>query len=219
LKYQERFLDQNANDYFRFYQKHASAIASTGNAAYEISALAFANEHPNISSDDIANILNAFFIINPWNALGSVASKCNIGGLDLKSVFANATVRRHVAAPQASADIETSDLVAFGTEIIGLALAFDLLISRALRKILDADRDYLRQRTKIPGSHVGIRFLQLEGSWWREVVNDNKKAYARSKDFLQLKADCFQRARSSEQALVIKGDKGLPVEWCTPDVD
>lgn len=219
LKFQDAFQDRRSSDYHRFYQDHARAIYSTGTAAYEISTLAFANEASNISSDTVQGILDAFRVDNSWSAIGSIASRCNVGVLDLRSAMTAAAARRHAAAHQADAAVEIADLQAFAVEVVGISLGFDLLLSRALRKILDADRDYLSQQRKVAARDVPIRVLEQDGGWWREVVLPNTRAFKRNRDRDTLLAGCTTRARAKGESVVVLGARGFPMEWATPDVD
>ena len=94
LRFQDQYLDKKAVDYHAIYQAHARAIASTGASPFEISVLAFANDQANISADTLGGVLDAFRIDTPWSAMGSVASRCNVGVLDLKTAMSAAANRR-----------------------------------------------------------------------------------------------------------------------------
>jgi len=167
----------------------------------------------------VQGILDAFRVDNSWSAIGSIASRCNVGVLDLRSAMTAAAARRHAAAHQADAAVEIADLQAFAVEVVGISLGFDLLLSRALRKILDADRDYLSQQRKVAARDVPIRVLEQDGGWWREVVLPNTRAFKRNRDRDTLLAGCTTRARAKGESVVVLGARGFPMEWATPDVD
>lgn len=218
--FQKRFVNTQTLDILRHYQDHASLVASTANTNYEISPFAFVHEQSNISSRNIEETLKAFRVTNPWNTLVSVATRCGVGVFTLKNAFDDAAARRHEAAHRADADIEHSDLSDYDVEVLGIAIAFDLLISKALRRLLDADADYLSKNGSIAGKHISIRFLRYDGSkWWREVLDGNKKAFRRREDFEELKAETVVRARRQGQAVVVQDERGLPASWFTPDTD
>jgi hypothetical protein len=219
LRFQDQWLDRRAADYHVTYQNHARAIASTGTSPYEISTLAFANDQANLNAEVVSSVLEAFRVENPWSAMGSVASRANIGVLDLKGAMSAAAARRHAAAHKADAIVEIGELQAFEAEAVGIALSFDLLLSVALRKLLDADRDYLTRQRKVAGKDATFRIIEYAKGWWREIVPPGVRAYKRSKDENPLRSECSLRARAAGQAVIIRGAKGFPAEWFTPDVD
>jgi hypothetical protein len=220
VRFQQRFLNRQAEDYFRHYQDHAHLVASTANSAYRISPFAFAHQQSNLASRDVEDILRSFKVDNPWSAVVGIAKRCGVGVFALKDAFEGATARRHAAAHRADADIEHSDLADFDVEALGLAVGFDLLMSRALRYLLDADKTYLSNKGLVAGKHISIRFLRYDGmKWWREVVDNNNRASNRHQDFHTLKVDAIGRARASGQAVVVQDERGLPASWHTPDTD
>lgn len=218
--FQRRFVDYQIQDPLRHYQEHASLVASTAGTAYEISPLAFVHEQSNISSDDIEETLQAFRVANPWSVLIGVARRCGVGTPTLKEAFKGAAARRHEAAHKADADIEHSDLSDYDVEALGIAIGFDLLMSQALRQLLDANTNYLSKNGSVGGKQISIRFLRQDGSkWWREVVDNSSRAFRRGKDFEKLKAETMVRARGQGQAVVVQDERGLPTAWFTPYTD
>ncbi len=220
VMFQRRFIDYRTQDPFRHYQEHANFVASTATSSYTISPFAFAHEQPNLSSEDIEETLHAFKVANPWSTIVGIAGRCGVGIFTLKSAFEAAAARRHKAAHKADADIEYSDLKDYDVEALGVAIGFDLLVSQALRQLLDTNATYLSKSGLVAGKHISIRFLRHDGTkWWREVVNDNTKAFRRSQDFEELKVETISRARRQSQAVVVQDQRGLPVAWYTPETD
>ena len=222
VRFQERFLDKRNSNFFSFHQDHAQAIASTATVGggYVISPLAFGHGQSNITSIEVKDILSAFGVENPWQSMGQISSKVNVGVVDLKSSFDTASIRRNEAAHRADAEIEITDLEGFVTVMLGITIGFDLLISKALRKILDYDRDYLSSRTKIRSGDISIRFIHHDrNAGWREVVDQSARAKARSLKLDTLKPACLQRAIANHQSVVITGERSLPVDWYTPETD
>lgn len=218
LRFQEQLLDSSS--VIGFHQSHALKIASTLNARYDLSPLAFGHDKHNLSAGDVEAILTAFHIDNPWNAMGGVAQRCGVGIVALKEAFSRAAQRRHTAAHRADAGVEITDLQSLAQEILAISISFDLLLSHALRKLLDADRNYLTGRVKIAARHVTIRFLvPSDNGYWRETLVGASRAVARRKQLNTLRAEATQRARKVGDALVVLDQKGLPVEWATPAVD
>lgn len=219
LKYQERFLSQSQGDYFAYYQRHGEFIASTQRPGFEISPIAFGFDQANLNAAAVEGILKAFNIDRPWNAIGSIAYRVGVGVPALKESFDNAMIRRHEAAHRAGANVEPTDLSDFVTEVLGITLGIDLLLSLALRRIMDRDAEFLNSK-KITGNQVGVRLIRFDGQrWWRELVPGNARATARNEDLETLKIECFRRAKSNEEAVVVQNARGLPRQWHTPFID
>lgn len=220
LNYQGRFLDSGSSSYLSHYQEHSSLIASTRSTSFQISPLAFGSDQPNLSAKAIEDILTAFHINQPWNAIGSVARRSGVGVPALREAFVNATSRRHEAAHRADADVEPSNLKGFVAEALGIALGVDLSLSLAVRKILDGDNSFLTGNQKIAGNRISVRLIKFDGSkWWRETVPGRPRAIARKESFEDLKLSCFQRARSNHEGVIVQNTRGLPSVWHTPFVD
>ena len=220
VKFQQRFVDRHAENLFGHYQEHASFVASTANSTYQISPLAFAQEQSNLSSIGVEKILHALKIDAPWSAITGVAKRCGVGVLALKNAFESAAERRHAAAHRADADIEYSDLNDYDVEALGVAVGFDLLVSRALRHLLDSDAAYLSNKGLVASKHVSMRLLRYDGKrWWRELSEGSTRASNRNTDFQALKAGATGRARVLGQAVVVQDKRGLPKAWYTPDID
>lgn len=220
VKFQQQFVDRQAENLFDHYQKHAHFVASTADSTYRISPLAFAQEQSNLSSMKVEKILTALKVDNPWSAITGVATRCGVGAFALKNAFDSAAERRHAAAHRADSDIEYSDLNDYDVEALGIAVGFDLLISRALRHLLDADATYLSNKGLVASKHVSMRLLRYDDKrWWRELTEDNIRATNRNVDFQVLKAGATSRARLLGQAVVVQDKRGLPKAWYTPDTD
>jgi hypothetical protein len=219
IRFKSSFLDKTSAEYFPLYQTNSRSIASTAEVAYEISPIAFGYDRANIQKEDIERLLRAFNIDGHWSAVSAIAIRSGASVLDVKSAFGNALKRRNSAAHQADSDTEVTDLSAFSGEAAAIALGLDVMLSHALRKILDANSDFLRRKRLLAASHIGLRFIQFDGVFWREIENNASRAYRRNKDLATLKAECIIRARNKEQAIVIKDIAGRITDWLTPVVD
>jgi hypothetical protein len=158
MGYQDRFLDNRSSNYFEHFQTHALLVASTRNPGFQLSPMAFGHDQPNLQSTAVERMLTAFHIDRPWNAIESVARRAGVGVPALKGAFDSALQRRHQAAHRADANVEPSDLAAFATETMGIAIGIDLALSLALRKILDGDRRFLSGE-RIGGNRIGLRLI------------------------------------------------------------
>lgn len=218
LKHQERFLNEKQIDYFSYHQRHSALVASTQNAGFEISPIAFGFDQTNINSDTVSHILKSFNVKEPWNTIETIAQHVGVGAPALKEAYENAVARRHKAAHQANADIESSDLLDFSPEILGIALGVDLSLSLSLRKLMDRDQSFLNGNL-VSSKQVGIRLISPEGKGWRELVVGNKRASFRSRDLDTLLTDCCRRAKVREEAVILQDTRQIPEYWYTPFVD
>jgi len=219
IGYQDRFLDNRSSSYFEHFQTQALLVASTLNPEFQVSPLAFGHDQPNLRSSTVEKMLAAFHIDSPWNAIESVARRAGVGVPALKAAFDSALQRRHEAAHRADANVEPSDLAAFSTETMGIALGVDLALSFALRKILDGDRRFLSGE-RIGGNRIGLRLIKFDGArWWRELVPGRSRAIARKLTLEDVKVECFRRASSNQEGVVIQDSRALPGAWYTPFID
>lgn len=216
VAFQSKFLDKSTQQ--SFFQKQAAMVSSTSASPYSISELSFCNNYVNLSTGEVEYILDAFRIDNPWGVLGGIINRLSLGVLAPKQALENAAARRHLAAHQISANIEFSDLQSYHREAIAFCLAYDLLISKALKLIIEKDVVYLKQK-KLAGSKIEIRYLRPVANKWREEKEGVARAVKTEIDFETLKADCLVRAKASGTSIIIVDEKGTPVSWFTPEVD
>lgn len=219
IKFTSNFLDSQSTAFYAHVQNHSQSVASTATAAYRISSLAFAADHPNVQGSDIENILLAFHINQPWTAIQTMSHRTGSGVISAREAFLAALTRRNMAAHQANSDIEFGELEAFSSVATAIAAGFDLMISHALRKILDGDVDFLNGTTKLAANHVGIRFISRGGNHWREVINGGQRAFRRHTDLNTLITECRGRAHTRGQAVVVKDESGRVAHWYTPVID
>ncbi len=216
VAFQSKFLDKSVHQ--SFFQKQAAMISSTSTSPYLISELSFCNNYINLSTEEVEHVLDAFRIDNPWSVLGGLVNRLSLGVLAPKQALENAAARRHLAAHQVSANIEFSDLQSYQREAIAFCLAYDLLISKALKLMIEKDNDYLKKK-KLAGSKIEIRYLRPILKKWREEKEGVARAVKTESSFEALKADCLVRAKSSGAAIIVLDEKGTPTSWFTPEVD
>ncbi|WP_156176239.1 HEPN domain-containing protein [Hymenobacter terrenus] len=217
MRFQSNFIDKAHVS--AFYQHHSQLIASTMSNPFKISKIAFANSYTNLSSKEIEDVLVAFRIESPWNSLSGIVTRLGLGILAPKQAFENATKRRHTAAHRINTNTEYSELKAYKNESISFCLAYDLLVSKALKLISIKDQDYLKKK-KLAGNQVQLRYLrQGSDSKWRELKENNSRALKVSIDFEDLKNDCLLRAKREGFSVVQSTELGVPVSWYTPELD
>ncbi len=220
LDFQRSLLPKRDIDPIQFFQKNANAVASTAVSPYKISELAFGWTTANIKPDTIEEVLRSFKIDGGWPAIQSIARRCNLGVLPLKEAFKISCERRHMAAHQANAITEATELENFMIEALAIAIGIDLLLSRALRLLIDADSNYLSNKQKLPANSIKIRILeQRADNKWHDKLEGNIRATEVSGDFNNLLRAARTRAKERSEAVVVLGPRSLPMRWYTPYVD
>ena len=219
IKFSSSFIERGSPDFYSFVQNHSQSVASTSAAGYRLSELAFASDHPNVQTADIESILLAFHVERPWQTIETFANRAGTGVFGTKAAFQNALWRRNMAAHRANSNVEFSELDAFAGIASTIAAGFDMLLSHALRKILDADPEHLRGSRMLAHGHIGIRYISKSDRYWRETVGSSAKAFKRDLDRTTLVTDCIARAAAKGQAVITKDETGKISEWFTPVVD
>ena len=219
LKFQTKINRTSGLDLVKEYQELSVLMASTANPRYNLPNKVFGFSKSNINEELIQDILTAFFCNDGWSIMGGVSRRCGTGVIDLKSAFRNAAERRHSAAHDASASIEISTLVSFLPEIIAICLSFDLTISKSLRKILDRDFDTVVNKRPVANSSISIRFIQEVGGKFKELDPNRARAISVSASLTDALTKTIPNAQRHGAAIIVKDERGFPIQWSTPYVD
>ena len=163
-------------DRTQYIQEQALKIASTANAAYELTPHALAFDQANVQDETIKSILKAFLIDDPWGQITQIASRLGLAALPLDETYRMAAQRRHRAAHVAHADTPRSDLLQFSTEAIAIAIGFDALLSRALNRLRARDTRYLAGHQKVSSTMLKIRAVRPYNGAWRETLEGRRTA-------------------------------------------
>jgi hypothetical protein len=217
MQFQAKFIDRA--HLITYYQNHSRLIASTLSNPFKISSIAFCNNYTNLSAAEIESILDSFRVENPWSVVGGVVNRLGLGVLSPKQAFENAAKRRHLAAHEITANTEFSNLSSYKIEAITFCLAYDLLLSKALKLITAKDTEYLRRR-KLAGNQIEIRYIkQFSNTRWKEFKENVIRAIKVGDDYETLKNECLLRGKREGFAVIKVTETGVPLEWYTPEVD
>jgi hypothetical protein len=213
LNYQMNLNTNTSEEKVTFTQEQASRIASTATTSYNLTEFALGYAKPNISSDDVAEILRSFGFDDPWTKMTALASKMGLVGLPLKNSFDNASKRRHQAAHVAQTDTPQVDLEQFVTEALSIAVSYDCLLTHALKLITKKDICYVKDNKKINSSDIYLRFLKYDKGCWVEISEKSKRPYRKSKDFKLIKRNAILRSNKKNEVLIIFDDSGNLNTW------
>lgn len=108
------------------------AIASASQNVSALSELSFANEHPNVSAEEVKAILAAFGVHSGWICITNLSKRIGLGGVpDYCAAFENIAKRRHAAAHDVTTHTPHGDLSSSIDTLLGFGISFDVLLSEA----------------------------------------------------------------------------------------
>ena len=204
---------RDALDKATYAQSHAEKIASTTNAPYSLTPLAFGFGQANLNDELIKKILKVFNIENPWAQIDQISSSLGLTASPLMQSFKNGMARRHKAAHVASEDTPQNDIDQFVTEAIAVAIGFDFLISKALKMLKNHDSSFLDGSCKISFADVDYRFIKFLDNKWKEYKLNSSHAYRVSEDLDNLILDAKSRCMTQSQYFVLYDNVGLIKDW------
>jgi hypothetical protein len=218
LGFQADMRKKAGEDYIAYSQKHAGVISSTSGSGYQLSELSFLHGRSNISAEDLKDILNCCDVKDPWGLINKIAARVGIGGaVDLKEAFVSAAKRRHRAAHKADYDAATSDLANYYKEAVGIAVGYDVVLSRTLRLIREARFSELPLLTD---AMIQIGFLdQISGNEWLWKMERAKKAKLRGADVSKIRVLALAHARKKNCILIERDIRQMPTIWHVPEMD
>jgi hypothetical protein len=213
LNYQLKFNSNTPEEKILFTQEQALRIASTATSSYNLIEYAFGYAKPNLSSDDITDILKAFGFDDPWGKMTNLSSKMGLTALPLKNSFENAAKRRHAAAHIANTDTPQIDLEQFVKEALSIAVSYDCLLAHALKLINNNDRSYLKNIKIVNGLEICLRFIKHDHGSWIEKNEKGKRPYRKSKDKKLIIGNAIARSKKNNEVLLIFDDLGNLNNW------
>lgn len=171
----------------------------------------------NLSVDEVPEMLGAFGVKNGWGNIEAIARRAGFGFLVAEDSFKNAAVRRHEAAHQATAEIQPTDLQFFARDALGLALGYDAILCRSARLVAEGSSG-TTPRNQLLADTVAIRFIERDGSSWREHLEGSANTIRRSQNYQSIESGARGRARARSQLLVVRDGYGNPYRWISTDV-
>lgn len=198
-------------------QAVAVDVASTTGPTFALSAYSLGFENSNLTSHSVKEIGGAFGLNDPWRQIGRVAQRVGLSSPSHEEAFGQAMRNRHLAAHQAAARTEPTDLSAFVRHAKGIALGFDAIVSRAARLLVEDTSRFLRSDGLVDGG-LRIRFFD-EGAdgYWRDIP-ESKATHRKAKTRSPLDAEALTRARRNQELWVVRDASKIPFEWYATDI-
>ena len=196
-----------------YIQEQAAKISSTATQQYEITEHAFGYSQSNINAETVKKILISLHVVDPWRQISAISSRLGLTALPLIDSYKNAATRRHRAAHVANADTPQGDIAQFVKEAFGIAIGFDVMLSRSLRSIRNYDRDYLSGTKKLEENDVTFRYVKYVNRQWKEYSGESQRAFRVSNNVETLCNDAKIRSQASSQDFVRFDESGLIQDW------
>jgi hypothetical protein len=196
-----------------YVQEHALHISSTSNSTFQLSPHTFAHDQSNVTAETIKKILICFNIKDPWKQMTILASKLGLTALPLEETYKAASLRRHKAAHSASTDTPQSDVKQFVREAYAIAISFDLLLTKALRKFSSGDNGYLNGDKKITSENISLRMVKFKNNEWKEYKGNTARAYRSSNIQSTVVSNATSRAVNNNEAYIEFTINNLIKDW------
>lgn len=202
-------------DKIDFAQSHAVHLASTRGSPFTISPITFGFSRPNLGKDEIKDLLSAFNVGDGWRQLSKISSRANVTALPLDTAFENAASRRHSAAHDASSNIPLTDLQQFVTDALGIAFAYDALLSSVVCAWLKSSKGSIASMS-FDETCVKMRALSCKGV---KAVEKKEGAVKATKVHDSLDTGiplASNRAILAGEVLMVILEDGKIDSWLTP---
>lgn len=193
-------------------QQVATAIGSTTLSGYQFTEMTFGYDSSNLAPRHLSEFL-ASINVGPdsWRQMTMLKSRLGFGQLPLDEAFRNGATARHSSAHSGLVDTSISQLTDFHQAELLIALTFDALASRAVRKL----------RTRVPGqvteNEIRVRELrQRDARTWAEAGLHAKSALKLHRDEPDF-AGAFERCQSRNELLVAFDRSGFVTDWWSSD--
>lgn len=170
----------------------------------------------NLGVEEISDMLGALSVQDPWRNIENIARRAGLGFLVARDAFVNASVLRNVAAHQATANVQPTDLEFFARNAFGFALGFDAMISRGARLVAEGATG--GASGALLAMNVALRFLERDRGSWRERAEGRPRTVRRETNYRRLESSTRRRARARHDLIVVLNDYGQPYRWITTDV-
>lgn len=203
-------------------------LASTGEQRFELPPLGLGSRGANLSPDDISNILGSFALKGGWRLVQTVAARVGGASPDVQQSLKQAFESRNLAAHEADAVTQVTDLDSFRKNAIAAAIGIDALLSRGCRRLLTRRHGRRLKTTPIESPGIRLRFVDLrnDGRWHERLeamasgpLLRAAPAVTASTDFASARNTAQGRAERARQVLVARGRDGIPTWWRPTDLD
>ncbi len=198
-------------------QELGRALASTVGQPYRLAGLGLYGQRSNVGDEDVAAVLKAFGVVDGWTKINAIARRAGLPGLALKEDFKSIHLRRNAAAHQADAAVPQTELFDLVLPALAIALAYDALLSRATRLLIDGTMTKTPAVT-VTDADVMLRFVDPGVTGWDERVESSSAVVAHHSRLAMLRRAARQRAvAAGYEVLVVRHRSKADLVWETTD--
>jgi len=207
-------MTREKQDAVGFVQQHSGMIASSLQPGFRLSPMGFGRDTSNLNATSVKELMRAFQIKDGWRQLNAVSSRVGIGAPSLEQSFTNAARSRHSAAHDPKANTTLGTLATIAQDALAIAVALDLILSRALAMLVSGDADYCRDDFALVHTDVRIRFLdERVGGKWASIPEGGSRAWRIATQYDQLLQASRTAAAARGENLVSRNLRLQPFAW------
>lgn len=199
-------------DRVRYAQDYGERVASTKGAPFQLAEIAFFHSSPNISKEHFQAALSAFDVEKAWPQVSGLSSRIGTSAVPAENVFLSLAQRRHRAAHDAGASVSELDLSQSLRDAVGLAVSFDILISKATPRMCNRASG----TAPLPAfeqSRIPLRFIKFNRRRFVEIKEGASRGVRANSDALALLPSAAARAARESGVLVVYDETGIPSHW------
>lgn len=212
IEYQLKF--KEASDRISYVQDYSEKISSTKATPLKLANIAFFHSAPNIAKDNFRDALAAFFINKPWDQVSELCSRIGVSAIPAQTVFTNLAQRRHCAAHNANFSVSEVDLGQSLLDATGLALCFDILVSKSASIFSKLNSPYIASSSAILFHEtIPLRFIRFINGKFCEIKEKGTRCSRSNIDCAMLVAAASNRVTRENGALILFDKSGNLIRW------
>lgn len=206
---QARFDRDNSEQIF---QDVAAAIASTaGGSTLQLHPYSFLHGSSNVGAQDVADVLTALHVKDPWGQIDTTAAMAGTSTLPLRGVYESLHGKRNSAAHTGTSSIEVPDLGELVNAARVLAMCFDMLVSARVMSIRN-NVAWVEGSAKVDlASTLTFDFVAEHPRGWAELRRDGRPLKVHSDVTAATSSRLTRTGRTS--SLVVRLADGRPHDW------
>jgi len=216
---QARMSDSTDGSLLDVLQDAGAAVGCTalGPGNIRLHRFAFGHASSNLKADDIKDALAALNVKDPWDEIRVVADRAGLGALPLLGPYQEAYRRRNRAAHRADAAVAVTDLQTFVNQALGVGLGFDVVASRACRRLRDGDAVLASGPKAAVTPQIGFRFVDPRPRGFAEILLGAQRAVHVGASLTAVATSAQTRAIARREVLIIRDRRHMPTSWICGD--
>lgn len=166
----------------------------------------------NLSVDSLGTLLRAFQVHNHWESFRQFAANTGFGIPSVEEVVKNIVRWRHQSAHSAGYMPNATDIADLDTELLCVAMCFDVAISAALEAAVASPDQWLSDQYNWRDS-VRLYWVRQVGTKTKITRYGRQRALAVADTLQQARQRIPATPRGDVSVLVSLNPSGLPISW------